>query len=333
MLKRNYTREIQDQFDKIRGIIGDYFVYVCDAVSKDLQTRADNISFVSEVRESKNETARNSVKQKVANKRTRSTAQVQLAFSDIRKIIGDWMSEEMPANLSAIIRTAHDTGIHLTLPELQVLCKQTTGNYFAQKFIAQMASDDYYQDFRFTDYDTIARTLKGAEGDVIKVIQSFAGAQNEKGRFMGDWLTDADPFFQMWASDFTESENTQLRTAEKMLEQVTNTENILLDDDFAKIAHVFADQGESDKIKTMADLILSNTIDESKLMAFNADLFVKAKTAIAEDAETKAKKARETLHKALEDNHLAQVNSAKMAGEKARAESKASKMNNNVIHR
>lgn len=333
-MRRDFNTEIQSQFSKVRSILSNYFYFVCQSVASDLQARTENNSYVPDVRDSKNSQYRDSLRKKVDAKRIRSIAQVQLAFSDIRSILEDWMMQKMPESFSDIIRTAKDTGVQFTLPELQVLSKQSVGNYFAQKFVADLAAREFYSDFEFTDYATIAKTLKGAEGDACNAIRCYAGTQDEKsGRFSGDWVTDANDFYKMWAYQFLDTENSQLKTAETMLENCTSTEHILLDDDFDKIAHVFRDQSEQDAVKTMAELIMSNTIDEAKLMAFNADLFVKAKTAIAEDAEAKAKEARETLRAALDENHKAQVNSAKMQGEKARAESKASKLNNNVIHR
>ena len=333
-MRRNFNAEIQNEFTKVRSILSNYFYFVCQTIASDLQARTENNSYVPDVRDRKNSQHRDALRKKVDAKRTRSIAQVQLTFSDIRSILADWMMQEMPENLSDIIRTAKDTDVKFTLPELQVLSKQSVGNYFAQRFIADIASREYYSDFAFTDYATIEKTLRGAEGDACNAIRCYAGTPNEKsGRFSGEWLTDADSFYQMWASQFLDAENSQLLTAETMLDNATNTAHVLLDDDFDKIGHVFRDQNEQDSVKTMAELIMSNTIDEAKLMAYNADLFVKAKTAIAADAEERAKEARATLHKALDESHKAQVNSAKMQGEKARAESRASKMNNNVIHR
>ena len=319
-MKRNYQNEIQTLIDTIKHIIADNHVQINDISVSALQKIASYKDLVPEKKVDKTQTVKERARQSARDKAIEATARLELAFDDLRTTIYDWLSEPLPTNFADIIKVHDAMNLKLSIAELRSLTRLAAGNYFGMKTISEIAGRDFFTDIPFTNADSIFRQIDGAEGDSKASITGYAGVETP-------WLNDIDPFYQDFAASFLERNQSQLITMEKTLHDALSEESPLIVSEGEKIAKLFENaKTESDKLSTMCNAILNHTVSESRLQAFDTNLYREAKQVLADEAAEAAKQARKAKEEAITE-------AQKAITESARQQADLAKLNNNAANR
>lgn len=319
-MKRNYLNEIETLIDSIKGIITSHHIAVNNISVSSLEQMASFKDYVPDVKAIKTQNVKENARQSARDLAIKATQRLELAYDDLRTTVYDWLSEPLPTNFADIIRVHDAMNLKLSLAELRSLTRLAAGNYYGMKIISEIAGRDYFTDIPFTDADSIVRQIDGSEGDCKTAVNAYAGVETV-------WLNDIDPFYQDFAATFLDRNQSQLITMEKTLRDALDEESPLIVSEGEKIAKLFENaKTESDKLSIMCNAILNSVVSETRLQAYDSNLYRQAKEALAKESAEAARQARKAKEKAIEDSKQASIKNARVQADVA-------KLNNNAANR
>ena len=118
----------------------------------------------------------------------RACDDVAFEFDSIRGLLTKWIAEEPNSKFMNIVTFLSGTNTAISKTELQMLSELTSGSYFGQKVLSQLALSQGF-DIQFNDVDTISRSLETANTDVLTMINAYEGNAN----VALTWINEKNP--------------------------------------------------------------------------------------------------------------------------------------------
>lgn len=330
-MKNTYYTRINSALANIRKILVDHITEV-DRTCEQTKSRLEDAEqkFNPQALAEATADIRRDAKTTVASSASVALGQIAFEFDDITATLAEWIAEPVPESFISITGALNSAGAFPTQSEIEMLSQLSSGNYFAEKILHQMAEQQGMH-FPHVSLDEINRAMNTAKADVESVINTYAGSDSSM-----LWITELNdhslyenPMMAGIALNYMERDDSTLSRFEETIRTATDNTVTLIKTEQDIIAELFSGcSDDTAKTERMKTLILAKPELEPRLSIYDKNIFDRAKRQILEMHLMEQETAQDALKQAMENARQIAQKVKKEKTEQTIRDIKASESNN-----